>query len=89
MFGDRLQKVYAFEPNVQTYPLLQQNLKAMGLFGQAQTFPCGVADSPRELRFTENKTMIYIDPEGTTSISVRTIDESVEEVTGDLSFIVQ
>ena len=84
MFGDRLQKVYAFEPNAQTYSLLQQNLKAMGLSGRAQTFPCGVADSPRELRFTENKTMSYIDPAGTTSISVRTMDESVEEVTGDL-----
>ena len=83
-FGKRLKKVYAFEPNPQTYSSLQQNLRSMGLCDLSETFCCGVSDQPGSVRFTQNKTMSFIDPNGTIEIAIRTLDDCVGEVTGSL-----
>lgn len=83
-FGERLKKVYAFEPNPQTYSILQQNLKRLGIWDRSETFCCGVADQPGRVRFTENQTMSFIDPNGATEIDIRTLDDCIGEVRGSL-----
>ena len=82
--GERLRRVYAFEPSSENYRSLRQNLRHLGLLAQTESFCCGVSDRRGRARFTENKTMSFIDSKGVTEIDLCRLDDCVGEVEGHL-----
>ena len=84
-YGDRLKKVYAFEPDSQNMANLEIRMQKLNLQGIVEKMPFGLYDADKTLFFKASASQeSFIIDEGDVSIEVRKLDSVISEVKGTL-----
>lgn len=84
-YGERVKKIYAYEPDLVNCDAMKLRLNRLGALGYTDILPFGVYDKNGELRFSSTADMgSHFDDGGDIVVPVCTIDNTVTQVTGSL-----
>ena len=84
IYGNRLKKIYAFEPDAINRKSMKVNLKRLELDNITQYVDCGMYHEDTELRFNSDGISSGFTATGTNVVPVKKIDTVVKDVVGTL-----
>lgn len=84
-YGERLKKIYAFEPDRNNISSLKKRMEKLGIVERVEPINCGLSDHEDSMLFSAEGTIASAFSEtGEESVPLVTIDSMVQEVVGDL-----